>query len=147
MRLAQKIHTEPALTNTAADGIRQFLVQDRLLERQLRAFRTACQRKLSFHRVRVNANAHRGKFKGSVEHLVPKDDIAVQFPVIIVRRTAVVSLSGGQQPADLHDKNSAMLLGDDVFSLFRRLVRIQILQLLRRDKKDLVRNLGLDIAV
>ena len=56
-------------------------------------------------------------------------------------------LPGSRPVADLHNENGAMLLGNGILSLLRCLVRVHILQFLRGDEENFVRNLRLNVSV
>ena len=68
---------------------------------------------------------------------VIEQDIAVQLPIVVVRRAAVVRLAGAQLAADALDEHGAVLFGERVFALLGRQVGVQIFQLLRGDEEDM----------
>ena len=107
------------------------------MERQLAPLLAAGQLQLARHRLFVDADAHGGDLKRTFQHRVPHQNVAVQRPVVIVRRAAVVRLAGFQLAADLHQEDRVVLAQDGVFALLRRLVGVHVLQLLRRDEEDL----------
>ena len=117
MGAADHQHAQAALTDAAADGQRQFAVQQHLVEGQGSAIIAARQRQLAIHRFGIHANAHAGNFKGSAQNGVPEQDIAVQRPIIVVRRTAVVRLAGFQLAADLRQQHGAMLFEERIFTI------------------------------
>ena len=55
-----KVPVEPGLTNAAADGQRQFIVEQHPVEGQLAPIVTACQRKLAVKRFGIDADTHGG---------------------------------------------------------------------------------------
>ena len=86
----------------------------------------------------VYADAHGRDLEGAVEHGIIEDDVAVERPVVIVGRPAVVLFARAQLAADLHDEGGAVLADVRRFALFGGEVGIHILQLLGGDKADLV---------
>ena len=81
------------------------------------------------------------------QDIVPQKDVTIELPVIIVRRSAVVFFTGFKHAADLFDEDSFFLFRDGVFPFLWRLVRVQILQLLRCDEEDLIRKVCPQITV
>ena len=93
MRFSEIIHTDTGLSDTAAYCVGKLFVQQRFLERQLRALFAACDLKLALKLILIYADAHGRELQPHVEHRIIYDDISVQFPVVIVRRTAVMFLA------------------------------------------------------
>ena len=77
VRLAQEKHTDTGLTDTAADGVRKLAVDDRLLERKLRAVFTACLFKLGQQGFFVHADSHGRKLKGNVKYRIVYKNVCV----------------------------------------------------------------------
>ena len=67
--------------------------------------------------------------------------IAVERPVIIVRRTAVMFLTALQSAADLFDEHGPVFFDDGVLTLSRAQLRPAVFQLLGRDEINLVTHL------
>ena len=107
------------------------------MERQAPPVVAPGKRQLPVKRALVHADAHRGNFKRALQHRVPHQDIAVEVPVVIVGRTAVVRLAGFQLAADLHEKDRVVLAQNFVLALLGGLVRVHILQFLRGDEEHL----------
>ena len=97
---------------------------------------------LEVERARVNADAHRGDLHRAAERLVPEQQVAVEGPVVIVRRAAVVRLAGAQRRADADDEGRRVLAHIGVLALFRRKARVHVLELLRGDEAHAARELS-----
>ena len=95
MSFAEEEHTDTGLADTAADGIWQFFVKDRFLEWKLSAVVTACFCELGVKRILINTDTHRRKLQSDIKNRIVYKDISVQFPVIVVRGTSIVTLSVG----------------------------------------------------
>ncbi len=80
------------------------------MEGQLPAVLTAGFPKLTVQGFRVHTDAHGGDLQLAVQNLVPEENVAVQVPVVIVRGTAVMGLSGAELAADLHDAGGLVFL-------------------------------------
>ena len=93
--------------------------------------------KLVFQGSLIHADAHAGDFQGALQMLKPEKNIAVQLPVVIVRRTSVMGLAAGQFVANLHQEHTAVLPGNQVFPCLRSVIRIQVLKLLAGDKVNI----------
>ena len=103
---ADEQHAQTALTDAAAHGQGQLVVQHHLVERQLPAGIAAGQRQLTAHGFCVYADTHRAQLHGTAQNFVPNQNIAVQRPVVIVGCPTVVRLTGFQLAADLHQKHA-----------------------------------------
>ncbi len=97
MGFAQIVHTDTGLSDPAADGIRQFFVQQGLLERKTGAVFTSGKLELSGKCFFIDTDSHGGEFQSDIQNLIVDNDISVQFPVIIVRGTAVMLFTGGKR--------------------------------------------------
>ena len=117
------------------------------MERQLGTLFASGDRKLLFQGLLVNTDTHRTDFKSDIQHRIVDDDIAVQLPVVIVRRAAVVGFAGGQCSAYLLKENGTVLLGEFPLALVRTELRIGVLKFLCAHKGDLIRQEWLDIIV
>ena len=113
------------------------------MEGQIAAVVAAGQRQLPVERSFVDADAHGGDLKRAFQHGIPHQNIAVERPVVIVRRAPVVGLAGAELAADLHEEHCVMLAHDGVFALLGREVGVFVLQLLRGDEKYLAVELGM----
>ncbi len=60
MCFPQEKHTDTGLTDTAADGQRQFIMQDRFLERKLCPFGTARFFELAAQGILIHTDTHGG---------------------------------------------------------------------------------------
>ena len=136
-------HTQAALANTAADGQRQLVLQQHLVEGEGPAVIAAGFRQLTVQGFRVHTDTHGRDLQGPAQNLIPEEDIAVQVPVIVVRGAAVMGLAGAELPADLHDAGGVVFLHIGLFPLGAGLqIRIHILQCLGGDEGDLPVQLG-----
>ena len=115
MGFAEEVDAHAALADAAADGLRQFAVQQRLLEGQLRALLAAADFQLAAQGVRIHADAHGGDLQGDVQQRIVEQDVAVQVPVIIVRGTAVMRFPAAQGAAHLHQEYGAVFPGCLIF--------------------------------
>ena len=70
-----------------------------------------------------------------------------QGPVIIVRSASVVTLAGFQHIADLHDADSALCFGDEIFTLLGRVVREHVCKLLGGDEENLTGQNLFDVII
>ena len=147
MRLAQKIHAHPALADAAADGLGQLSGQQGLLEGQVRALLAAADLQLPLQRLRIHADPHGGNLQGNIQQRIIQQDIAVQIPVIIVRRAPVMRLTGTQRTADLHQENGAVFACGLIFPFLGGKIRKPVLQLLGGDEGDMIRQLRLDMRI
>ena len=86
----------------------------------------------------IHADAHGRKLKGSVQHVVPHQNVAVQLPVVIVGGTAVMGLAALQLVADAHDEHRLIESTNSVFPLLGGQVGPGVLQLLRGDEENIV---------
>ena len=93
MGFSQQQHAQTALTDAAADGVGQLARQQRLVEGQFSAVVAARDGELSVQTFGGYADAHAGDLDGVVQDLVPEQDVAVEFPVVVVRGSAVVGLA------------------------------------------------------
>ena len=142
MRRADQQHAETALADAAAHRQRQLARKQHPVEGERAAVIAAGDGQLRVERLGIDADAHGGDLEGVTEDVIPVEDIAVEFPVVIVGRAAIVLDAGLQHLADLHHEDDALLLADLVFALLGRQVGVEILQLLRGDKEDLAAKLG-----
>ena len=91
------------------------------------------------HRLLADTNTHGRDLQCALKRLEPENDVTVQVPVIIVRSTAVVRFAIKQRPAYLLDKDSTLLLCDQVLSLLAGLVRPSLLKFSRCHKAYFIR--------
>ena len=111
------------------------------MERQLGARFAARRDELRPERLRIDADAHAADFQRRAERLVPEQQVAVQLPVVVVGRAAVVRPAAFQRAADLLDEHGAVLARDHVLALLRREVRVAVLELLRGDEEHIAAQL------
>ena len=147
MRLAQEEHTDTGLTDTAADGVRQLFVEDCFLERKFCALGAAGFFQLGQQSLFVYADTHRGQLQGDVQNRIVNEDVGVQCPVIVVGCTAVVGLAVFELIADLHDADSALCFGDEIFTLLGRVVREHVCKLLGGDEENLTGQNLFDVII
>ena len=83
---------------------------------------------------RAHPDAHGGNLERMVQQGVPKQDVPVQAPVVVVRRPAVVGLARFQRPADAHEEGGGMLPGPGVLPLLGGQLGPFVLQLLGGDE-------------
>ena len=91
--LLQYQHTKPRLPYSAADRERKIALNHVFVESILKPLFTTCDFELLHHTLCVYAYAHRGYFHAVVKHVVVKDYVAVQVPVIVVGCASVVRLA------------------------------------------------------
>src|SRR5699024_7433778 len=111
--------------------------EQRFVKRQSDAIHASAFFQLRKQRHGINTDAHAGDLYGLIDHWIIDQDIAVERPVIIIRRAAIMRDAAFQLIADLHDTGAAMCLSKFIFALFRRQMRILILKFLRSDERDL----------
>ena len=70
-------HADTGLTDTAADGVGQFFLQNCFLERKLRPCFASGELQLLFKSLFVHTDSHGGQFQCVAEDRIPDDDIAV----------------------------------------------------------------------
>ncbi len=147
MRQLQQQHRQTRLPNPAADGLRHFAAQQRLMPLQLQTIFITGQRQLAHQRIGIYADTHRGKLKRIFQHRVPHQDIAVQTgvaqlrcgaPVIIIRRAYIMAVAIAQFTADPHQENGAKFFGDRAFAPFRIQIRETRQQFLTVNKLNLL---------
>ena len=98
---------------------------------------------LVVHGCFVHADTHGGDLKGTVQHGVIHNDIAVQGPVVIVGSAAVMGLAAALQVvADLHQEHGVVFTADGVLTLLGGVVGPAILQLLGGDEVHLTIQYG-----
>ncbi len=136
MTSAQEQHTEPGLPDAAANGLGKLAVQEHLMEGKLPAVLAAGGGQLAVQGGSVHADTHGGDLKRFPEDGIPHQDVAVQLPIVIVRRASVVALAGLQGLADLHQKDGAVSAADFAFPFRGGQVREPVLQLLGGDEID-----------
>ena len=78
---------------------------------------------LSVHSLFIDPYSHGRDFKRASQHIVPENYIAVELPVIVVGRSAVVLLARFKLSADFLDEYGSLFLRNEILSLFRSLVR------------------------
>ena len=106
------------------------------MERQSASFVRFCLFQLAVKRFGADSYPHGRDFKSATEGVIIEHNVAVERPVVIVRRPAVVLYAGFQLAADLHYEGRAVILYIGVFALFRSVIGIHILKLLRRHKRN-----------
>ena len=117
------------------------------MEWQLKAVLASSDCQLRLKCLGINANAHTANLNRRVQGLVPEQQIAVERPVVVVGRPKVVRLTGVQSAANAHDKRGWMLANKQIFSLLRRLGRVEVLQLLRGYKGNFATELGVELGI
>ena len=144
MGFVEEKHAESALTDAASDGVGELAVEEHAVECERCFFGTTAQFKLVAQRLGAHAYAHRGDFKGDVEHMVPEEDVAVEGPVVVVRGASVVAVPAFESLADLHEEYRLMGAQEGGLPLAGGEVRIQVLQLLGGDEGHLPVDEGQD---
>ena len=96
----------------------------------------AGDRKLPGQGLLIHSDAHGGDLQGTVQRIVPEEQVSVELPVVVVRGPPVVRLSGTESSADLHDEGGTVLPHEQVLPLAGRPVRIEVFQFLRCDESD-----------
>ena len=109
------------------------------MERKCAPVVAAGQSELSVKRLAVYSYTHARDLKRYVKYRIIKQYVAVEFPVVVVGASAVVSAAGIEHSAYLHKTNRAVCSRIFVLALFRSKQRIHILKLLRRNKAYFIR--------
>ena len=138
MGLAQEEHAESGLADASAHREGQLIVEDGLLEGQVRAVLAAGLLQLFGQGLSVDPDAHGGELQGNIEHRIVDQNIRVELPVVVVRRPPVVGETTAQLVADLHDADGSLGPGDDVLPLLGGLFGEPGLQLLGGDEINIV---------
>ena len=147
MCFPQEEHTDSGLADPSADGEGKPVFQDGFLERKQCALGAACFFKLRAQCLGIDADPHGGELERDVEYGIVDEDIRIELPVIVVGRTAVVGLSGGEFVTDLHQAYSALFAADQVLPLLGSLSGVEGLQLGGRDEENIVGQDLLDIVI
>ena len=130
VRAAHHKHAKTGLSDASADGERELVRKQHLVEGELSAVVAVSQSELSVKRLCVNTDTHRGDLDAAAEYLVPEEEVAVELPVVIVRRSAVVTVTGLQLAADLHNEGCGVILYECTLTLTTREIGVHILKLL-----------------
>ena len=76
--LTEEKHTEPRLSNAAADRLRQRAVEKAFVEIELLALLLALDKELTFKGFLIDPHAHRRNLKRATQNAVPQDDVTVE---------------------------------------------------------------------
>ena len=106
------------------------------MKRQLSTIITASRCQLTVKGFSIHTDAHGRNLQRPTEDLIPKENIAVQIPVIIVRRTAAMGLAGTKLAANLHNAGRVVFPHKGNLSLITRQIRIHIFELLSGNKNN-----------
>ena len=87
-------HSYLILTDSAADGQRILSGDDTLMEWLLQTVFFSVNLQLTLHGFRIHTDSHGRDLERSVQDIVPHQDIPVQFPIVVVRCSSVVTFSG-----------------------------------------------------
>ena len=139
VRAADHQHAQAGLADAAADREGKFPFEQHFVEGEGAAVVAARDGKLSVEGGAVHADAHRRDFERAAERLVPKEEIAVELPVVVVGRAAAVRLARSQRPADLRDEGGRVLFDEGGLALFGRKFGPAVFKFLRGDEGDLAR--------
>ena len=90
---AKKEHTETGLTYSAANGQKQLTIKKTTMEWEIFSLLEPSFLKLVNQSVSIHTNAHRRNFKCAIKGFVVEDYIAVERPIVIVRRASAVRLA------------------------------------------------------
>ena len=140
-------HAESGLTDTAADGEGQQIVQQHLVEGELAAGVRTGDGQLAVERLGIHADTHGGKLERATENVVPEEQVTVERPIVVVGGAVAVRLAGFQLAADLHDEHGLVLLGKFMLPSLGGQIGVEIFQLLRGDEGHLVAQLGAQLGV
>ena len=99
------------------------------MERKLASVVTACYLQLSVERLLVDAYSHRGNLYSAVECIVVEHNIAVERPVVVVGRSAIVGLARAKRSAYLHNNCSPVFARKGVFTLLARHIGVHLFKL------------------
>lgn len=141
MSLAEKQHGHAGLTDTAAHGERQLVIQQHLMERQLAAVIAAGDAQLTVEAFGIYADTHGGKLHGSLTYTVPYKQVAIERPIVIVGGASVMRFAGAELAADADNEGDGVLLDESIFAALAVQLGIKIFKLLAGNKGDLVRYL------
>ena len=136
--LAQEEHTKSGLSDTAANGVRQFPIQECFMEFQLHSLGASALVQLANERFFIHTHAHRGKLKRDIKDGIVNDNVTVERPVVLVGSSAVVRLAALQLAADLREEDSSVFLCRKVFAFLGCLVGITVFKLLCGDKCNIL---------
>ena len=114
MTASQEQHTETALSDTSADTVGKFPIQQGFVEGERPALIMAGDGQLTVKALRADPDSHAADLIAAAEGVIPEQDIPVQIPVIIVGSPAVMGLSVGEGSADLHEEGRAVLFDKSV---------------------------------
>ena len=81
------------------------------------------------------------------QSFIPEENIAVQFPIIVVRGTTAMRLSGAKYSANLHDAGSMMITNIGIFPFVGIQIGIQVLQFLGGYKRYIGVQLGVQLRI
>mmetsp|Transcript_25263 Transcript_25263/g.39835 ORF Transcript_25263/g.39835 Transcript_25263/m.39835 type:complete len:214 (-) Transcript_25263:259-900(-) len=150
MATAKQEHGQARLANASSHAQRPLVIEDALVELQLRTLGTTTDLQLGHHGLLVHTNTHGGQLKLSLQDGVPHQDVTVEartqrsrsVPVIIVWSTAIMGLTVGHWVANANDEHSTMLLASFSLPLLGGKVGVLLLQLSGVNKGDVVRQDG-----
>jgi len=117
------------------------------VELELAALFATGNRQLACQRLGVHADTHAADLERAAERLMPEQQVAVQRPVIVVGRAAIVRFAGSQRRADALDERGMVLGHELVLALLGRQVGVQVLEFLRGDEGDVSIELGFELRV
>ncbi len=101
VRFFEEDEAEARLADAAADGLWQGVFEEKFVVGQGGAVHVAGDFELTAQGFFVDADAHAGKFDGTVERFKPDEDIAVEGPIVVVGGAAIVRHAVGKFAADL----------------------------------------------
>ena len=117
---SEKKHAQPGLTDAASDRQGEPVLKDGPVVGEGGAVCAVGCDQLFHHGIGVHADTHAGYFERTAERLEPEQDIAVQAPVVVVRRASVMRLAVRQGAADFADEDGSVLFGDEILSFLSR---------------------------
>ena len=136
MRLLKQQHAQSGLPDSPANREGQFSRHHFAVIAVGKPVRGTGDFQLTFETFGVDANAHGRNFQTLAQHFVVKEYVAVQAPIVVIGRSAVVRLAVGQRAADVHKEHRAVTLCDFRLSGMRVQVRKLVKQFLRGDELD-----------
>ena len=74
---------------------------------------------LTLHGFCIHTDSHGRNLERSVQDIVPHQDIPVQFPIVVVRCSSVMLLTGSQDAADSLDEYGTVFLSNQVLPFLR----------------------------
>jgi hypothetical protein len=144
----QEKHTEPRLSDAAADGQWQVAREQAMVIWEVPTGEFTARFQLTQEGGRIYPDAHRRELERTTEDWVPDKQVSVEAamrlvrgrrPVIVVGRTAVVGNAVAQRRADTDDEHGTRLTADSIHPLLWCAIGVVGLQVFGGREGNLVR--------